>query len=132
MKLSIKDLKPKEATFKLDSYPGVTFTLKKFSLNAQLWMSEQFGDENVQGIFEQQKLKEISHLAFFLLKDKSVLPTLEAFREAVTSHEDRAGMLMALLETIGISQPIIDELAKELEGNADAPAELPTGAKSTT
>lgn len=132
MKLNLSDLKPEEATFTLDDFPDKTFTLKKFSLNAQLWMNERFGVDQVKGIFENRRLGEISELVFFLLKDKSVITSLEAFREAITSNRDRVAMMGALLKTIGISQPVMDKLKEGVEtGNAESLNQL-IGAQSST
>jgi len=132
MKLNLSDLKPEEATFTLSEFPDKTFTLKKFSLNAQLWMNERFGQEQVKGIFENRRLAEISEVVFFLLKDKSVITSLEALREAIVTNQDRVAMMGALLKTIGISQPVMDKLKKDVEtGNAESLNQL-IGAQSST
>ena len=89
MKLDLNDLKPEEATFTLSSHEGVTFTLKKFSLRAQLWMNERFGQYAIKGIFENQRLGEISELVFFLLKDKTVIKSVEELQESIVTTQDK-------------------------------------------
>lgn len=132
MKLNLNDLKPEEAVFELSEFAGQKFTLKKFSLNAQLWMNERFGVEQVKGIFENRRLAEISEVVFFLLKDKSVITSLEQLREAIVTNQDRVAMMGALLKTIGISQPVMDKLKEDVEkGNAESLNQL-IGAQSST
>lgn len=132
MKLDLNDLKPEEATFELTGKPGVKITLKKFSLAAQIWVRERFGaDSDLKGIFENQKIPEISEIAFYLIKDKSLFKNIEDFQEAVLVQKDRIELLTAMLATIGISQPIIEHLSKEsAEGNEQSLSQ-PTGAQSS-
>lgn len=132
-KLDLNDLKPAEATLALSEYPARIFTLKKFSLNAQIWVNERFGDpQAIQGIFKNLRIGEISEIVYFLLKEKDAFKSLDEFREAIVSPKDKVEMVNALLRTIGISQPIVDKLKKEADaGNEQSPSQL-TGAPSTT
>lgn len=132
MKLDLNDLKPEESTFELSGFPGKVLTLKKFSLNAQIWCHEKFGKDAIKGIFENQRLPEISELVFYLLKEKEVVSSLDVLREAVYTAKDREALLMSLLKTIGISQPVIQKLANESAQGNEQSLSLPTGAQSTT
>jgi len=132
MKLDLTDLKPTEATFVLSKFPEKPMTLKPFSLNAQIWVTERFGVPAIEGIFKDQRIGDISEIVFFLLKDKSPTPTLESFRESILTKQDKLAMMNALLETIGISQPVMAELTKAASsGNAESLNQL-IGASTTT
>lgn len=132
MKLDLNDLQPQEATFELSEHKGVTFTLKKFSLSARIWMNNRFKQEEIKKFFSDQSMEEISEVVFYLLKDKSILKTLEDLRDAVTTKKDMANIFQALLTTIGLSEPVMEKLAKDADlGNAPSPSQ-PTGAQSTT
>ena len=132
MKLTLDDLCPLEADFELSTHPGTKFTLKRFSLRAQLWMQNEFGAENIEGIFKNQRLPELSKVAFFLLKDKTVIKTLEDLQESVVTNKDRIALMAALLRTIGVSQPVMEAIAKEVgAGNAESLNRL-IGALSST
>jgi hypothetical protein len=130
--INLDDLKPAEATFVLSEFPGKTFTLKKFSLAARIWVNQRFGKDNIPKIFERQSLSEISEIVFYLLKDKATIPTLEDFQENIVTQKDNVAVMQALLTTIGISEPVIENLKKSIDqGNAPSLSQ-PTGAQSTT
>lgn len=131
-KLDLNDLQPQEATFQLSEHEGVTFTLKKFSLRAQLWLNDRFGADSIKGIFENQRLAEISEVVFFLLKDRTVIKSVEELQESVVTNKDRIAIMSALLKTIGISQPVMEKITKSVEsGNVESLNQL-IGAQSTT
>jgi hypothetical protein len=134
MSLNLEDLQPQEAEFELSAYKGVKFTLRPFSLRSRIWLGKRFTQDQIKGIFEEQRMEEISELVFFQLKDKSVLKSVEDLQDAVQTQSDRIAMMQAMLTTIGISQPVIEQLAKrELEKNeASLSQNQPTGAQSTT
>lgn len=113
MALKLEDLQPREATFSLSEHPDKPFVLKKLSLATQVWLRDRFGADKIKGIFENQSLPEISEIAFHLLKDKTVTPTLESLQEAVVTQADRIALIKALLQTVGISQPVLDKLNEE-------------------
>lgn len=126
MKLDLNDLVPAEAHFQLSANPTKRHTLKKFSLRATIWAQEKFGPDGLKDVFEHRNLPQISELAYYLLKDKTDFPTIDDFQEAINTQADRVALIIAILATIGMSQPLIDKLAKNEEpGNAQA---LPTGA----
>lgn len=121
MKLDLNDLKPKECLLELSDFPGKKYTVKKFSLAMQIWMRDRFGPEGIGGIFKNQKLPEISEIVHHLLKDTSDFPTLESFQEAIVTQQDRVNVLTAVLETIGISQPVIKKLSDDAEKKTRPP-----------
>ena len=130
MKLDLHDLQPKEAQFNLGE---TALTLRKFTLASQIWTQQRFGTENIQGIFSNLRLGEISEIAYYLLKDKKPFPTLESFQEAVVTQRDKMNLIQALLDTVGISQPVIERLNQENPtGNEQSPSQSLTGAKSST
>ncbi len=122
--LNLNDLKPKEFDLELSERPGKPFTLKKFSLASQIWVSNRFQNDNIEEIFKNQRIGDISEIAYYLIKDKHGL-SLEQFQELVVTQKDKVALIQAMLETIGISQPLIAEITKAQEsGNAPA---VPTG-----
>lgn len=132
-KLTLNDLKPEEATFTLDAFPDTQFTLKRFSLAAQIWCRDKFGAEKMKRIFETQSLPEISEIVFYLLKDSAL--SYEEFLEGICSYQDKVRLITALLATVGISQPVMERIKKEATENPQTPSPSKTkrtGAKSTT
>ena len=132
MKLELNDLKPKEFSLELSEKPGKNYVLKKFSLASQVWLFERFGKDGAEGIFKNQNIPAISEIAYYLMKDKADFQSLESFREAIVTQQDKINLITALLATVGISQPVLDKLVEESKaGNAQSPSQ-PTGAASTT
>jgi hypothetical protein len=135
MKLSLEDLKPQESKLELSEKPGKTYVLKKFSLAVQIWVKQHFGEEKIKYAFENKSLPEISEIAHYLLKDKTDFPSLESFQEAIVTQQDRVAVLSSVMETVGLSQPVLEKLAKEEEaqepGNETSPDPL-IGAHSST
>lgn len=105
--LTLRDLKPKEASFTLEAFPEQKFTLKKFSLLAQLWCKETFGDDRLKEIFKDQYLPDLAKIAYYLLKEKEKFPTYESLIEEVCTHQDKVGLINAILATIGFSAPVV-------------------------
>lgn len=126
MKLDLNDLQPAEAPFSLSN--GKTYTLKKFTLATQIWLQRKFGQENIQGIFTELKIPEISEIVFYLLKDKQDFKTVEDLQENIVTQKDRVELIQALLTTIGLSQPVLEKLN---ESEAQSPSQ-PIGAQATT
>lgn len=130
MAMTLSDLCPTEATFTLSGMKGHVFTLDRFSLFSQKWLAEKYGDK-VKEIFENRHLFELAEVVYFQLKEKNVFPTVDDLLKQIVTHEDRAAIITALLETVGISKPKIKELAKEMDEDLKKKALL-TGAKSMT
>lgn len=113
--LKLEDLAPKEAFFKLEALPDSVLTLKKFTLNDRIFLNQRWPDPaEVNKIFSELKLGEISEIAFRLLKEKHLFKDLEAFRESIVTIADIQNLISATLETIGISEPIMNQMAEAL------------------
>lgn len=108
----MEDLKPQEADFQLS---GKTYTLKKFSLDAQIWVRAKFKQDELESIFREQKIPEIAEIAHYLLKDKTDFPTFKEFSETIAGPLDTHNVLQAMLTTIGLSQPIQEAIKKEIK-----------------
>ncbi len=132
MKLDLTDLKPQTAKFTLSEHPDVVFELKKFDLNARIWLHNKFKQDEIKAFFANQSMPEISEVVFYLLKNKELIPTLYDLRASVVTQTDIAAIFQALLTTIGISEPVVDKLMKEAHaGNAQSLNQL-IGAESMT
>ena len=131
MTIDLNDLLPQEAEFKLSKFPDKIYTVVEFSLYYQAWAKKRYGAD-LKTIFENQALPEISEMVHHMLKNKNDFPTLEDFQKAILTQQDRVSVMQAVIKSIGLSQPIINQIAKDnLEGNAISPSQ-PTGAQSTT
>ncbi len=79
-------------------------------------------------------------MVYFMLKDKTPYPTLDSFLDAVVTVQDQVAIIKALLQTIGLGEPEIDQISKamKIDGappspNRKTPAlKKRTGAKSST
>lgn len=133
MRFDLEDLKPEEATFTLSEKPGVKLTLCKFSLRVQIWTHQHFGKERLEGIFTDRAIPEMAEIVYFMLKDKTEFPTLDAFMDGIVTQADRVSIISALMTSVGVSQPVIEKLAKgNTLGNEPSPSPELTGASSTT
>lgn len=114
MKLDLNDLQPVEAQLLLSGHPGKVYVLKKFSLAAQIWMKNRFGKQ-VQSIFSDVKIPEMCETVHYLLKDKKDFPTFTELAESIITHQDKVNVVRALLACVGVSQPIVDKIARQAE-----------------
>lgn len=132
-KLTLEDLLPEEAALELS---GKKFTLNRMTLRGQVWLKNKFKSEDdptaektMTRIFSDQAMEEISEIAFFLIKEKDQVKSVGDFQDLVVTQADRKKLIQALLTTLGISQPIIDKLAKQ----ENAPGnEQPIGGHTST
>lgn len=112
--IDLHDLKPRTAQFELSEFPNKKLNLEKFSLLVQIWADERFGKDAIKDIFENSKIRYVSEFVYFLLKEKEEFPTLESFQAQIATQQDRINIMKALFETIGISQPVLDKMEKEI------------------
>lgn len=137
IKLTLDDLKPKEASFTLPDWnPTQILTLKKFSLNARIWAKQTLG-EKFHVELSNQNLEATAQLAYFLLKEKNIFPTEESFFEAVCSPADQYNLICAVAETLGVDARLMKELTKDSENPQIPQTEThlpanPIGEASTT
>ena len=111
--LKFEDLIPQESTFTLSEKQGKVYILKKFTLADQIWAKREFGDR-LQAILETVDLEGIAKLVFHLLKNKEEFKDELSFMEVIVTPQDKINILKALLATIGVSQPILDKLEKDI------------------
>lgn len=142
--IDLMDLVPQDSPFKLSTRPEETFTLCRWSLRVRSWAVKQYGAEGLQTIFNEQRIQEISEMAWFMLKEKDKFPPtkeltpFECFQESITTVADQLAVIKALLAAVGIGEPEIDKIQKAIgEGKIDPNALSPklkkkTGAKSST
>lgn len=119
MQLDLNDLRPVEAEFRLSN--DRVYRLKKMSLDVNIWLTRKFKPDELSDIFLKQKLPEMSRIAYYMLKDKTDFPSLKSFREAVVTLGDKVALVQAIIESVGISKPLMKKLSAEevkSQGNA--------------
>jgi len=136
-KLDLSKLTPQESKFKLSSFPDKEFHLCPHTLRVQAWAFGRFGRETMEKMIANRSIIELAELGFFQLKEKAQFKTLDAFMDAVVTYPDRDALATAVLESIGLSQPVLEDLNRQIEaqqseqvGNEESPA--PTGQVSST
>jgi hypothetical protein len=114
MPLNLQDLTPKETTFVLSDFPNEKFTLCRFTLRVRAWVLERYTSKELQGIFEDQKINDIALISYFMLKEKEKFPTLDSFLDAIVTIQDQISVMKALLGSIGIGEPEIQQINKSI------------------
>lgn len=128
MKLKLEDLVPQKAAFKLSTLDN-EITLRPWSLRVRFWALEKYGQERLQEILQTQSLKELCDIVFYMLsdEDKKRFKSFDDFLDSVQTTQDILNLSMALLGTIGLSEPVIEQIRKEMHANevpkTTAPAE---------
>lgn len=157
-KLDLTDLIPEQATFTLSGTGDVVHTLRPVSLVDGVWITRNLGGPaEIQQMFERQEYEKACRLVFHLLEDKTPFQAVEvpvwneetgepkgteklggyrAVMAAVSGARDQVALWKAIFQTVGISQPKLDELqaadAVESEKKSPAPRAKSTGKKSST
>lgn len=136
--INLTDLEVADAPLKLSRFPDKVFTLGAYTLRVQLWAIKTFGEEKLQHSIQRRDIETLCQLAYHVLKEKDVFPTYDDFLDAIYSHTDRTALTDAVLHTVGLSQPVLQKLAADLEaaetkkkGNGESPV-APTGQNTTT
>lgn len=133
--LDLAELVPQEAHFKLSTTGDLVHTLKPYSLRVQLWAAKTFGSAEIERAINARDAGVLSAIAWEVLKDRTPFRDFDHFLESVESYTDRSNLLTAVFETLGMSLPTLQKIAKKMEaaqtGNAQSPSE-PTGANSST
>ena len=132
--LTLDDLNPKEATFELSTVPQ-KLTLCRWSLRVRAWAIGHYGGERLAEIFKSQNLIEMGAISYYMLKENELFPTLDSFLDAICTPRDHLNMITAMLGTLGIAEPKIEEIREVM--NAPKPKPQPKrkkriGAKSST
>lgn len=150
MAIRLEDVKPARTTFTLPT-SGTTLTFRPFSLDDEYWMNQEYGS-GIEALFKECNFKEIFRIAFRMIENKEVLKkrTVKFINEDGDEKEMEIGgikllhalsygfeekmlILTSLLNCIGISRPMMDELAKADQEDQKKSLELKqTGAKSST
>lgn len=128
--LTLQDLKPQSATFHLRKYDR-DFTIRTLTLADEAWLQNTFGKDLDE---KMKSLEGMCRLVFRLMsepdkaifapqtreaidedgnKQTEVLGGWRLFMEAVESMSEKVMVSRALLQTRGISSPIIDEVIGE-------------------
>ena len=150
--LKLEDIVPQTGEFTLRS-TGITYRLRPVNVDDRMWINHTYGG-NLENIFKKLMVKEICHIAFHQLDDSDKLQFvkkqvqivddegskkelelggLSLFRTLIQGNDELTAILTALLHTIGISQPLIDEMAAELSSEtAEKKSPNQTGEKSLT
>ena len=132
--VNLDDLIPTDVDFELDRRPGEKFTLGAYTLRVQIWASKEFGKEQLQTAIHSKDAVILSQLAWHVLKQKDRFKSYDDFLDAFVTFKDRDTLMKTILATVGLSQPIIEKLAEQLDrqrGNGQSPVQQ-TGANSTT
>lgn len=123
---NLMDIVPQEASFSVSGLPGKTLTLCKWSLRIRSWATTKYGDNGLQEIFAKQKIQEIAHMAWFMLKEKELFPKGEDdFLDAISSMQDQVNVIKALLRTVGIGEPEIEKIQASIEAAGAKPEAAP-------
>jgi hypothetical protein len=134
--VNISELVPQEAEFQLSSTNELVHVLKPYTLGVQLWAAKKFGSEILEKALNTRDAEVLSELAWHVLRDKSVFSnSFENFLDSVVTFQDRSNLLTAIFQTVGMSQPVLENIAKQIEdknkaGNENSPEQ--TGHSSTT
>jgi hypothetical protein len=124
MSIDYKDLNPVEATAVINNQ---SLEFNKFSLMAQCWADKEFATADepsgvivLSGLIQDWTQPEpMLKLSYYLLKDKSLFKSFQEYLEFVDSHKSKWTNVKAIYEavvyTLGVSQPQIDEMEEELE-----------------
>ena len=128
--LKLEDIKPRASTFTLEAFPRVVFHLRAVSVEDEIWMQQEFGKE-IEDVFTGMKMDGVCRIAFRLLdapsrehfKKQSVkmidekgeetteeLGGYKLLERCTTGFQAKTDMFAALLQTIGISRPQIEDV----------------------
>ncbi len=123
MKLKLEDLIPQYAEIKLSTMTE-TLVIKPWSLKVRFHVLKKYGQERLQEILATQSLEEICEIIFFMMTDesKALFKDFESFTEKVLTTQDILAITMALLKSIGLSEPAVEELRSQLKESEPAPS----------
>lgn len=126
--INLEDLTRTPSEFTLSN--GKKFTLRPCNLADESWMQRTFG-KDLEMIFKEIKVEEISRIVFHMMEPESKaefspveikevdedgitsitkIGGVALFRTLVVDTKDKMAILQALLETIGVSRPVQDQL----------------------
>jgi hypothetical protein len=148
--VDLVSIKPKASKLYLESVKR-TFTLRPFTLEDEIWLSQEYGTEGVQKVFDEINLKEIARIAYRVIvpedrrffakrevnlideegnEETKTIGGVALLQTMVQGWKDKEAVIMALLECIGISRNDVDEIYDQvIDGEKKSPLK-PTGVKS--
>lgn len=150
--IDLNDIIPREASFELSKLEGGPVTLRALNLDDEMWIDREFGarwGEILRGIV----MEPICRLVFRLMSDADKLrfatKTVRIVNEEGDAIEEKRGgvkLLMcyvvgydqkmivyrALMETIGVSRPLLDETLAEQKKSLQNLLNEHVGEKSLT
>jgi len=128
--LSIDDILPERASFFLKDKKKEYF-LRPINLTDNVWLKNKWGDK-VDKIFDPPDMPELSKIVYRLLEDKSDfraedieyiddegetqekrITGPEKLCESIQGVTEQINIFRALMSTIGISQPVFNEMLEE-------------------
>lgn len=90
--------------------------LEPFTLHAQLWLAKKYKTEaEIKQLFIERDVEKLCELGHFLAKDKERFPTFESFLKKHGNALDSIMLVNALLKTIGLSQPEIEQITGDVQ-----------------
>lgn len=113
--LNLNDFVPKETALKLSTMPGVDFTLCRWSLRVRCWAMDKYTPAGLKEIFDKMKIEPIAEMAYFMLKDKSAVPTLPEFLDLVCTVQDQINLTKALLGAVGVGEPELKKIDEAMK-----------------
>lgn len=148
--VKLEDLVPQGAEFNLKQ-TGKTYKLRAVSAADEIWMKQTFGDD-LQKVFSEVRIREICRIVFRIMEqdskaslavrdvtimdesgkeEKIQLGGVDLLMTLVSGISEQVEILKALLQTIGISRPMIDGFEAEAEKKS-LEAQLTGGQSSTS
>lgn len=125
MGITYQELNPSDAIVEIDNRE---FTLRAFDLTAQVWAYNHFATpENKDGmtvlanrIADINDADAVLQLTWHLLKRKVYFGNYDAFVKAIDDHKGGKwtkimDLYGAVVKTLGVSQPQLEEIQEELE-----------------
>lgn len=130
----LEDLIPEQAEFSIKS-TGKTYKLRPINLDDQVWIQKKFG-EGLENVFKTGDLNKITAFTYHLLDQKGredfvatkenvidddgnkaqvTVTGPEKLRQAMSLTHDLKGLVQALLKTMGISSPMLDNIQVSAE-----------------
>lgn len=140
-KITLEELVPAESKLVLSKRPNTNYTLCEYSLRVKMWAKKRFGTQ-LKAMFDERDIESIAELVFFMLKSKADFnrdggsgdpnqgykddfADLDDFFRNIVTIQDQYNIMTAVLETIGISQPILDDLKKDVENELTSESSAP-------
>jgi hypothetical protein len=151
--IDLEDLIPATGEFKLEATGETVHTLRPITLQDQVWINDKFGGpEELKKILEGTKLKELCQLIYHQLVDKRHFPSVveeqindegdsvtrkltgpEMLASSIVSKKEQLNVYKALLKTIGVSEPMLEDALGDSKKKDLEPLQAPlVGEKSLT